>query len=567
MPSLDDLAQKLRAIDRKSYGAYKSIKGAWTDGPLTLVVEHVQGDPFAAPSTVHVRLAPERHGIPAELFEGEVRRVALTDFLLRVFAERARHMRRVGGSGKSGQVQVDEGDAEVLARAGCAIDAEGLELRFRVGLPARGRNVLGRAAAELLCEAIPRAARGVCWNEVDQEAARAFVLLTEDHAHLQAQLAEHGLVAFVRDGSILPRESGVSSHPLQGAVPFRGPESLRVRLQTRHHGEVEGMGLPRGVTLVTGGGFHGKTTLLEAIQSGVHPHVPGDGREWVATDPDAVKVRSEDGRSVAGMDLRPFIRDLPGDRDTAWFDTPDASGSTSLAAAILEAAEAGARCLLLDEDTCATNLLIRDARMQALVQRETIVPLIDRVRELHDQLGISTLIVLGGSGDYLDVADRVLLLEEYVPREETERAAAIAGALSTGRRPTEGAAPLQVPRRHLRAASFEPRPGRRQKIRARGLRELQFGDETIDLSALEQLVADSQARAIGVLLRELRRSGDGQPLRQAVEAVITRARTRGLRTLDPAPELALPRAHELAAAVNRLRSLRVSPARPEPAAE
>ncbi|MFW6067515.1 MAG: ABC-ATPase domain-containing protein [Myxococcota bacterium] len=558
MRTLDELSKRLREIDRKGYGAYKSIKGTWVDGPLALIVDHVQGDPFASPSRVRIRIAPERHGIPPDLFESDVRRVALTDHLLRVFATQAARIRKVGGSGKSGRVHVDAGDAEVLPRAGCAIDPEGLELRFRVGLPARGRNVLGKAAADLLCDELPWAAEGVCWDAIDPDAARAFVHLAEDHAHLQEQLAEQDLVAFIRDGSILPRESGVSSRPMPDAVPFRAPESLRVRLRTLHHGEVAGMGIPRGVTLVTGGGFHGKTTLLEAVQSGVYPHVPGDGREWVVTDPDTVKVRSEDGRSVRGVDLRPFIRDLPGGRDTAWFCTPDASGSTSLAAAILEAAEAGAGCLLLDEDTCATNLLIRDARMQALVQRETIVPLIDRVRELHEALGISTVLVLGGSGDYLDVADRVILLEDYVPREETSRAHEIASSHPTGRAGVEGAHPLRTSERRVHADSFDPRRGRREKVSARGLRELLFGEEVIDLSTLEQLVDDSQARAIGVLLKELRHR-DGEPLREAVRRTLDEARRQGLYALDPIPELALPRSHEVAAAVNRLRSLRVSP--------
>ena len=320
------------------------------------------------------------------------------------------------------------------------------------------------------------------------------------------------------------------------------------------------MGVPEGVTLITGGGFHGKTTLLEAIQNGIYPHVPGDGREWVVTREDALKVRSEDGRAVEGVDLRPFIHDLPGDKDTREFSTQDASGSTSLAAAILESLEAGSRLLLLDEDTCATNLLIRDARMQELVARETIVPLVDRVREMHEKLGVSTILVLGGSGDYLDVADRVLLLEDYLPREETDRAKRIAESRPTNRTIGDPEHPLAVTARAPRASSFDPRRGRKEKVRARGLRELTFGEETVDLSSLEQLVDDSQARAIGVLMKQLSREcGDGISLRDAATATLAAAEERGLYALDPLPELALPRLLELVAAVNRLRSLRVDP--------
>ncbi|MCA9708829.1 MAG: ABC-ATPase domain-containing protein, partial [Myxococcales bacterium] len=435
---------------------------------------------------------------------------------------------------------------------------DALELRFRAGLPARGRRILGHQAARLLTEELPAAARRVAWSRIDTAAAQRHVELAEDHAHLQAQLAERGLVAFVRDGAILPRASGVSSAPLRGAVPWQSPPSLRVTLPTLHHGEVTGMGLPRGVTLVTGGGFHGKTTLLEAICRGIDPHVPGDGREWVVTSPDAVKLRSEDGRSVVGVDLRPFIGDLPGDRDTAAFTTPDASGSTSLAAAIMEALEVGATALLLDEDGCATNLLIRDARMQALVARETITPLIDRVRQLHDRAGVSTVLVVGGSGDYLEVADTVILMEDYRPHEVTARARAVAAEHPTGRAVLPPRGEIVPTPRRPRPRSFDPRRGQRSKVRARGLRELQLGEQTIDLGALEQLVDDSQARAIGVLLAWLHAHGrEGDTLRVQADQALAAAAEHGLHGLDALPELAGVRRYELAAAINRLRSLRL----------
>lgn len=561
MRTLDDLADQLHRIDGRGYGAYKTIRGDWTDGPLTLHVDHVQSDPFASPSRMRIRIDRDDHGLPDELWETAVRRVALTDKLLREFASQAKRMRKVGGSGKSGAVHVDAGDAEILARSGCALDEHGLELRFRVGLPAKGRNVLGRAAADLLADLLPGAARDVRWDALDQDEIWRWVKLAEDHDAIQRELAERKLVAFVRDGSVLPRRSGVSSKPLDGAVPFESPRSLYVTIPTLHHGEVTGMGVPEGVTLITGGGFHGKTTLLEALQRSVYPHVPGDGREWVVTRADAVKVRSEDGRSVAGLDLRPFIRDLPRGKNTSWFDTQDASGSTSLAASILESVEMGASCLLLDEDTCATNLLIRDARMQKLVQKETIVPLLDRIRELYERLGVSTLLVLGGSGDYLDVADRVVLLEEYVPHEATGRAREIADTHPTRRHTGKQAHPLHVTPRSPRAESFDPRRGGgKEKVKSRGLRELLFGDETIDLSCLEQLVDDSQARAIGALIKRLKTwTRKGMPLRDALERVHREAREQGLFSVDASPELALPRVQELGGAINRLRSLKVTP--------
>ena len=555
-----DLEATLHRIDGRGYGAYKDLRGTWRDRGVDLEIEHVQGDPFATPSRVRIRLDPETHGIPEEFYRSPVRAAGLCDFLLREFHDRVRQIPRGQGMGNSGRVLVDAGGAEILPRSGCTIRDGTLELRLRVGLPARGRTVLGRAAAEILTRRLPDAASRLAWKRLDSDRAREWVLIAEEHDHLQRQLRDRGLVAFVRDGSVLPRASGVAVRPLEGAVPFASPPSLRVSLPTLHHGEVAGMGVPEGVVLITGGGFHGKTTLLQALQLGVYPHVPGDGREWVVTRADTVKVRSEDGRAVERVDLRPFIQDLPGSHDTAAFRTPDASGSTSLAAAIMEALEMEAGVLLLDEDTSATNLLIRDARMQELVRRETITPLIDRVRELHEDHGVSTLLVVGGSGDYLDVATLVLLMEDYLPQDVTERARAVASERPTGRTVRRSAHPFRVSPRFPRGSSFDPRRGRREKVKARGTRELVFGQDVIDLDALEQLVDDSQARAIGVLLKRLGAlARDRAPLRELIESAVEEARDGGIGALDPSPELAMPRVFELAGAVNRLRSLKVDP--------
>ncbi|MCX4244342.1 ABC-ATPase domain-containing protein [Paraliomyxa miuraensis] len=556
MRTLDQLAHTLAQLDGRGYPSYKQVSGPWGDADLMLALDHVQGDPFATPSRLRVRLSPAIHELPRELYATATRRMALCDFLLRRFAGAVSGATDRHGSGKSGEIWVDAGDAEILLRSGCAFVGDDLELRLRVGLPAQGRRILGRRAARLLTDELPAAARRVAWSHVDQAAAQRFVELAEDHAYVQSLLPERGLVAFVRDGALLPRASGVSSRPLRNAVPFESPPSLRVTLPTLHHGDVTGMGLPVGVTLITGGGFHGKTTLLEAICHGIDPHVPGDGREWVVTSPDAVELRSEDGRSVVGVDLRPFIADLPGDHGTERFSTPDASGSTSLAASIMEALELGATALLLDEDGCATNLLIRDARMQALVARETITPLIDRVRQLHGQAGVSTVLVVGGSGDYLEVADTVILMQDYRPLEVTARAREVAAAHPTGRAVLPPRGEIVPTPRHPRLRSFDPRRGQRTKVRARGLRELQLGEQTIDLGALEQLCDDSQARGIGALLSWLHAHGRaGASLRALVDQALEAAQEHGLYAIDPLPELAGVRRHELAAAINRLRSL------------
>lgn len=555
---LKGLERVLREIDRSGYGAYERIEGAWEGDGFTLFVDRVQRDPFATPTRVRLRIPHQVGRIPRDLWERRPRKLATEDFLLRAFADEARNAPRIGGSGRSGELRVDAGGAEIIARSGCEITEHDLELRFRIGLPATGRSVLGRAAAELLCRWIPGAVQAVHWQRLNQATAREWADLAEDHEGLQRELRSRKLVAFVANGSVLPRASGVSERPLRGAVPFVSPASLFVRLATAHHGDVEGMGIPEGVTLITGGGFHGKTTLLEAIQRGVYPHVPGDGREWVVSRFGAVKVRSEDGRAVTGVDIRPFVANLPGARSTAAFSTQDASGSTSLAAAILEAIEAGAEALLLDEDTCSTNLLVQDARMQALVRRETITPLVDRTRELYEVPRVSTVLVVGGSGDYLDEADTVILMEDYLPRDATAEARRVVAEHPTGRVEATPSHPLRITARAPLPQSFDPRRGRREQVKARGLRELVFGEEAIDLSALEQLVDDSQARAIGAMLKRLGAlARPGLPLRGLLQALFVEVERDGLYALEHSPELAMPRPFEVAAAVNRLRDLRV----------
>jgi predicted ABC-class ATPase len=558
--TIEDLRNKLRSIDGRGYKAYREVEGRWQEDGLTLVIDHAQGDPFATPSRARFVIARDEHHVPEALRDTRVRRAACCDQLVRDFASRARRLPRGAGMGSSGRVLIDAGDAEVLERSAGAFVGDALELRFRVGLPAQGRRVLGRAAEALLCDALVEVVHELV-DELDHAALEESVNLVDDHAFVQAQLADRGLVAFVADGAVLPRASGVSSQPLDDAVPFASPDSLRVTLPTKHAGDLVGMGVPEGICVITGGGFHGKTTLLEAIQAGVYPHVAGDGRERVVSRAAVAKVRSEDGRAVSAVDLSPFIHDLPRGKDTKRFSTQDASGSTSLAAAIVEAVEVGASALLLDEDTCATNLLIRDARMQTLVERETITPLIDRARELSDARGVSLVLVVGGSGDYLDVADRVVLMQDYLPHDVTERARAVAEGRPTGRAIEAVAGGLSPAPRCPLPASFDPRRGRRgkEKVKAYGLKEIVFGAETLDLTALEQLVDGSQARAIGALLRRMGDvATDDTGLSDLVARVLAEAAEDGMYALDRSPELAMPRALEVAFAVNRLRSLRVA---------
>ena len=469
------LRDLLRRIDGRGYKAYKELGrrsfclGEGGDAPV-LHVDTVQGDPFAAPSRMRLAVPFEASGLPPALCDRRTRRTALEDFVARAVRRALRDETRGGrGSGKSGRVAIDAGGQVILERTALRIGDGVVEARLEVGLPAAGRRVLGREAEAVLLDELPRVAEAsLKAPPLDLEAARRHVAAAEAHEALQTQLAAHGLVAFVADGAVLPRESGASDRPARdGAVAFEAPDALRVTLELPGANdaleEVSGLGVPEGVTLIVGGGYHGKSTLLRALERGVHPHVPGDGRERVATRSSAVKIRAEDGRGVTGCDISAFISDLPGGLGAAArttdFHSDDASGSTSQAANIVEAFEAGSRLLLLDEDTSATNFMVRDARMQALVapEREPITPFVDRVRELYDALGVSTVLVMGGSGDYFEVADTVIEMHAYRPRDVTAEAKRVAREHAGDARGARGARPAGGTSRES-AAGGQPRP-------------------------------------------------------------------------------------------------------------
>ncbi len=565
MPSQEDLRRMLLRLDNGPYPAYKDIKGSYDFPGFRLIVDHVQGDPFAAPSRMRVRVPLDVAGFPPDLLAGEARVVGVCSFLARRFHREARRASRPSGSGKSGRIDIDAPGQEVLPTTAALVREGAVELRFTVGLPARGRRILGRAAAEILCDRVPElVSRALRYRNLNPAEVRAAAETNEDAEALRSRLPELGLVAFVADGAVLPRLSGVDPRPLgAGAVPFESPPSLRVEVDLPNRGRVAGMGIPRGITLIVGGGFHGKSTLLEALELGVYNHRPADGRELVVTDPTAVKIRSEDGRAVAGVDIRPFISNLPGGVDTAAFSTQDASGSTSQASNIVEALEAGSRVLLVDEDTSATNFMIRDHRMQELIakDKEPITPFVDKVRQLWEERGVSTVLVMGGSGDYFDVADTVIAMDAFRPRDVTRQAKAIAERYRAERRPEGGPAFGAVTPRRPLGGSLDPRRGRREEsVRSRGVKTVLFGTEEIDVSAVEQIVHPGQLRAVGAALLRVRALADGRrTLAEILDRIEEEVRQGGLDALTDRPvgDLAGFRRFELAAALNRLRTLRV----------
>ncbi len=536
------LYEALVRLDGRPYPAYRDLEGRWWDlGGFTIRLDRVQGDPFAAPTRVSLRIHTQ---IPPDWCRTRAMRTAVEDWLLRRFGEGLQGHRR--GSGRSGQLGIYRPGPEICERSALRIDPEGeATIRFTVGLPARGRRILGRQAALLLTEDVPAAARRSVVGE-DPALWRHLQSVLRQRA-LREALRERGLVAFIEDGSILPRASGVSQAPLDGAVPFRSPPSLRVTLSTPH-GDATGMGIPAGVTVLTGGGFHGKSTVLHALQRGHLDHIPGDGREGVVTVARNVKVRAEDGRAVRNVDIGDFLRELPGGRSTRPFSTDDASGSTSQAASIAEALEVGAELLLLDEDTSATNLLVRDRRMEALIpdDREPIVPFVRRVRQLAER-GVSTVLVVGGVATYLGAADRVIAMVDWQPHDITDRARALIEP------PPPAPGPLHRPggRRLL--------PRNVEKVRARDTRAVSLDREEIALTAVEQVLDSAHAATLGHAVRFLLGLADGErslsTLLDALDAILDDEGVEALSpwTLPPG-DLVRPRRFEVAAALNRYRA-------------
>ncbi len=564
---MERLQTALAEIDGRGYKAYKQIQGEYLFPNFRLRIDHVQGDPFAEPSRCRILIDKATATIPHLLYSNSIRCIALEDYLGRSFFQALEKYVAGGrGSGKSGEITIAPYGQQVLQRNAVLVEDGSIELRFQVALPADGRSISADQAKEMLFHELPQVVTAslLSINEsIDQTTAH--VDSVEDQQHLRAQLREKGLAAFIGNGSILPRLSGIDDHPLPDAVPFLAPESMTVELDRLHAGPTKGLGIPQGVTLIVGGGFHGKSTLLHALEYGVYNHIRGDGRELVVTEPSACKIRAEDGRSVTGVDISPFIDNLPQGKDTRSFSTQNASGSTSQAANIMEALATKADTLLIDEDTSATNFMIRDARMQALVapDKEPITPLVQRIRNLYSDNGVSVILVMGGSGDFFATADQVLMLDNYLVRDLTREAHALVEKSHSNE---------EISARIIQSTSRIPEKSclspinkmGKVKIKAFETRALGYGSQEIDLSRIEQLVDIGQLQAIGHLMHhyQQRLSEEQLEMVEMLERVISQVETDGLDSITPYTmgTLAMPRLHELAATINRMRNLRLAPA-------
>ena len=576
MKSSEDLRRMLRAVDHKSYPAYKDLRGTYSFGSFTLGIDHVQGDPFASPSRLSVQIDGAKAAFPPAYYKEKHCRIALQDYLNRLFyQEIEKYTFKAKGSGKSGLIAVSRCGQEVLERSAVTIrptDGQ-LLVRFSVGFPANGRTINASQLERILFEFLPACVTATLfYRRLPAAKVQSVIHLAEDQQFIRSQLASLGLCAFVANGSVLPRQSGVSDRPMKDGIPFVSPKSMEVTLDLPHHGPLSGMGIRKGITLIVGGGYHGKSTLLEALELGVYNHIAGDGREYVITDDSALKIRAEDGRSIKKTDISMFINNLPNKKDTRAFYSEDASGSTSQAANVIEGMESGAKVFLIDEDTCATNFMIRDELMQRVVCREEepITPFIERARFLYEKCGISSILVAGSSGAYFYIADTILQMDRYVPKDITEFAKKEAGQYASAAAAVQGRPAVQkLPDPALPSFQRVPtcnmalRRDDRLKTRTRGTDDVQLGHENIDLRYLEQLADHEQTAALSYILALAEKNLlDGRKtMTQLVDAICALMDQKGLAGLSSGgylpTDLAMPRRQEIFACFNRYRGLKL----------
>lgn len=565
MRSDRDLKNILERIDHRGYPAYKDTKGEYQFSKYVLDIEHVQGDPFASPSQIRISVSGKVAGIPSKYFDKKHKRIATQDYLLRKIGSEIAKNSKQRGSGKSGLMHISRCGQEVLERTACQInDRDGeITVRLEVGFPANGRTINAGELERILFHILPDIVnRTVLYKNIDIAELDDVMRLTENQFFIRNEMKNRELTAFIADNSILPRKSGISAEPLKDAVKFRAPESMKIKMDLPDGTAIYGMGIPKGVTLIVGGGYHGKSTLLEALQMGVYDHVAGDGREYVFSDVSSVKIRAEDGRSISQTDISMFINNLPNKLDTRCFSTQNASGSTSQAANVIEAVETGCKVLLIDEDTSATNFMIRDELMQLVVtkDKEPITPYIDRVRELYESYGVSTILVAGSSGEYFNKADKIIQMDEYHTFDITEYAKDI--AQKNGYHAKKSVEKdVAMPNFNRCARVNKDWIGERAKIKVNGKDAVSINRDSIDTRYLEQLADEEQLRMIGYLFVYMNQSifGRNNTLQDSVEKLAQMLEKNGLKDIFQGKKipcnLAVPREQELFMCINRFRKL------------
>ena len=565
------LIKTLKSIDGQDYVNYQSLIGKYSFSWFELIIEYIPKDPFAPPHTglYRIRVSRSSKNIIQYELNSKVKVIAFADYISRRFSEASDEVSAgLRGTGYSGLISINHPGQAILERSNVVITEDFIEVRCFLGMPGNRRIILSDIAETMFLTELPKITELTLLDKnIEHEKLQKHIETAEDAEYLRNKLDSLGLVAFVANQSILPRQSGISDKPMleKSIVPFIAPESLAYEIELPHKGKIDGLAIKKGVTLIVGGGFHGKSTLLNALETGIYNHIPDDGREYCVSNFNSVKVRAYSGRRVVNTDISTFINNLPFESNTTSFCTENASGSTSQAVNIIEAIEVGADVLLMDEDTCATNFMIRDFKMQQLINDsdEPITPFIDKVKQLYVEKGISTVLVLGGVGDYFDVSDHVIQMTNYQPLDVTEKAHQISSCSSAycqnENKETSNNLPISFTERLPVAKSINPiNDYGKFSVFAKGSHQLNFGSNVIDLTDVEQLMELSQTKALGFAIEYAKKYMNNETtLLDVITRVEDDIEREGLDVISDklSGYFAKFRAFELAFAINRLRDV------------
>lgn len=577
-----NLKKLIYSISDQSYQNIQKLRGDFQFPGYIFSFLKIQGSPGANPASIAtVKVPIEDSQLPEQFLSSPSNRLAVADFLIRRFNQGIdKFAQQNRGKQGSGSFHIIILGQKMLERDSVLFTEDTVELRFIFSLPAKcSGNQFDAEQAWLMLEQELKAIVDFAlyyqkYNEETKNSLGRFLEIQQSRLQIKQYMESNGLCVFINNGASLPRQSGVDDRPAMGAEikNFQSPEISQIEIPLSANESIKGMAIKEGISCITGGGYHGKSTLLQAILSGVYAHIPDDGREYIVTREDAVFIRAEEGRSICNVDISPFIGPLPNGVKTENFSTENASGSTSQAAAMVEAIEMGSRFLLFDEDSCATNFLIRDELIKKVLDlaKEPINPLITTVRSIWKQHHISMIFVVGGLGIFLQKADTCLLMDNYQCKDITTKVRKELGEIAE-----ENGNHLNFSSvRLLLADNFDPSytnqrlkkelPKRIKDLR-NAPRQLEYGMDLINLEALPQIVEAPQLLSVGYCLLVLRQAmqeqgGQIQPIDYWLKWLYKKLDQQGMPFLQPdyPGTLSLPRKYEVGAAINRIRSLKIS---------
>ena len=566
MKNKEELYGKIEQVNLKGHGDLQQLLGDYDFSRYVLKILRIEEPVETQLSMLIVRVPQLIAGFPQDLIQTPVGRTALEDLIARKVADEIEKTASYDTAGISRRrLYFTRPGQKILPRSSLVVTEEYVEARIYFRPPMQDDKIMGSDLKELFFGMLPRIANSalIYCNLHEGEAERC-VNSMSDADHIRRLLPTRGWVSFVAEQSHLCRVNHGDTPDMHRTQTLRVDDALAKSLDLPKAGAVRGFGVPSGLTVILGDAYSGRVELMRAMSAGIYNHVRGDGREQVITVPDAVYLKAEAGRSVRRVDLSAFLRDA-GDENSPVFSSPNADVFASEAAATVEALEAGARALLFDESDSSPEFLARDPRLAGLTPpaEQRITPLSAIARRMVDQLGVS--VVVAGTvtvTDFIPVADTVLRIANFKVYDVTKEAKKLVTAVPAPSAPINVASMVERSR-SIVPSSIDPSAGRSDfLIEADDIHSLRFGREKIDLSSVEQLADVDQTRTIGRILyyAKTRYMEEVRPIREILDAIDHDLSSEGLETLTRTlqGDLARPRRYEIAAALNRLPSLRIA---------